>query len=169
MPGIAGKGYLPGCAGQRAARKFDAVRRARRGYGHRARRRGEAGLVKQPACQQCLRQRRRDRPGAGRLQYAEAVGDLRAAAAEFLPDPGQRQAAFLQRLPQRRRPDAVLGIVDDLRRAEVGEDAFGRVEDDTVAHRRPSSLATIPFNTSLVPPRMVEEGTWSTPSASTLP
>ena len=169
MPGIAGEGHLPRRAGEHAACEFDGVRSADRRHGQRASRRGEAPLLQKPAREQRFRERRRDRPGAGRLQDVEAVADFRTAAAEFLADPGQCEAAFLQRLPERRRPDAVLGIVDDLRRAKVGQDALGRVEDDAVAHLRPSSRATIPFNTSLVPPRMVEEGTCSTPSASTLP
>ena len=169
MPGLARERHLPRRAGKHAALKLDGIGRADRGHGQGAARRGDAALLQKPARQQRLRQRRRDRPGAGGLQYAEAVAHVRAAAAQFLADPGEREAALLQRLPERRRPDAVFGIVDRLGRAEVREDALGRVEDDPVAHLRPSSRATMPFSTSLVPPRMVEEGTWSTPSASTLP
>ena len=149
--------------------KPDGIGRADRGHRHGAARRSKARLFEKPARQQRFGQRRGNRPGAGGLQDIEAVADIRAAAAELLANPGQREAAFLQRLPERGGPDAVLGVVDGLRRAEVGEDALGRVEDDAVAHRRPSSRATMPFSTSLVPPRMVEEGTCSTPSASTLP
>ena len=44
-------------------------------------------------------------------------------------DPGERKTRFLQRGPCRHLPGIVLGAVDGLRIAKIGEDPFGRIND----------------------------------------
>ena len=91
----------------------------------------------------------RRREAARLAQHGEAVGQLRAGAAQLLRHPGERQPRFLQRGPRRRLPRLVLGPVDGLRIAEVGEDSRRRVDDEIVtAHDARPSLRRIRSETT---------------------
>ena len=73
------------------------------------------------------------RPAA--LEHAEPFGKACARAAAILGYPGQRQAGFGQRLPQRRFPLALLVAVDGLGVGEIGEDLLRGLDDDVLTLR----------------------------------
>src|SRR5690606_29270114 len=108
---------------------------------------------------------------ASHLEHGKSVGDLRPGTAELVRYPREWETGFLERVPEDGGPLALFGIVDDARRAQVLQKPRRRVDDDVVvvAHLNPSSRATMPFNTSFVPPRIVAEGTYRIPSRRTDP
>ena len=71
----------------------------------------------------------------GRAQHAETFGEAGAGAAAILRHPGQRQAGFGQRLPQRRFPAALLVAVDGLRVGEIGKYLLRGLGDNVLTLR----------------------------------
>src|SRR6185503_17792889 len=74
-------------------------------------------------------ERCRERIASRGGQHLEAFGEARARAAERFGHPGEGQAGFLERAPERRLPRAARIAVHRLRIGEVGEDALRRLGD----------------------------------------
>ncbi len=134
MPGIARERHLPGAAAQCPVGQLDMAVGVDRGDRHRPGGRLDPGLREQPAGHQRLGERHRRVGAAGGAQYREPVEQLGAGAAQRIGHPGQGQAGFFERVPQRFRPRALLGGIDRRRLAQIGEDAGRGIDDDVVCH-----------------------------------
>ena len=133
---ILGEGNAARAAGQRAVGiERDAILRACGRHRHRAFGRGDLRLRQQPSRQHGFGQRHRDRETPGRAQHAKTFGEAGAGAVAIFRHPGQRQAGFGQRLPQRRFPAAVLVVVDGLGVGEIGENRLRGLGDNVLTLR----------------------------------
>ena len=131
-----GKRHAAGPARQAAVGiDGDPVLRARGHHRHLAIGRSDLGLRQQPARQHGFGQRHRDRKASGRAQHAETFGERGARAAAIFRHPGQRQAGFGQRLPERRFPRAFLVAIDGLGVGEIGEDFLRGLGNDVLTLR----------------------------------
>jgi hypothetical protein len=72
---------------------------------------------------------------AGRAQHAETFGERSARTAAIFVDPGQGQAGFGQRLPERRFPRALVVAIDGLSVGEIGEDFLRGLGNNVVTLR----------------------------------
>jgi hypothetical protein len=146
MLGLGGERHGARAATQRAAGiQRDAVERPGGRDRHRPGRRLKLRARKQPARQQRLRQRHGRRIAAGDAENGEAVGEARARAAQFLRNPGERQARVFERPPQRFLPGVVFGPIDRLGIGEVRKNPRRRFGDDMVAFARHVLLLFVRF------------------------
>ncbi len=133
LRGVAGKRHAPGAAGELAVgAERDIAVLMHRGDRHRPARHGDLGPRQKPAGEQRLGERHRGGETAGRAQHRKPVGHRGAGAAEFFRDPGERQPRFFERIPQRLRPHALLGIVDRGGLAQILENPGRGIDDDGV-------------------------------------
>ena len=115
---------MPGPAAQRAFGKLDVAILIDRRDRHRARRRLDLSLRQEPARQHGFGERDCDRETSGGAQYAKTFGEARTRAAAIFRHPGQRQAGFGQRLPERGLPLAFFVAIDGLGIGQIGENLF---------------------------------------------
>ena len=134
--GRLGKGHAARAAGKAAVgMERDAVLGASGCDGHLGFGRGDPGLREQPARQHGFGERHRDRKPPGCAEHAKTFGKARARAAAVFAHPGQRQAGFGQRLPQRRFPRAVFVAIDGLGVGEIGKNLLRGRNDDILTLR----------------------------------